>query len=115
MENFKIKSTFIGHLTFNFIVGLGFIIVVLFIGTYGYHVFENMSWIDAFANAAMIVSGMGPFGPLHTDAGKIFAGCYAIFCGLAFIAVVALIFAPIVHRFFVKVHLESASQADRKS
>ena len=59
MENFKIKSTFIGHLTFNFIVGLGFIIVVLFIGTYGYHVFENMSWIDAFANAAMIVSGMG--------------------------------------------------------
>jgi hypothetical protein len=114
VKNFKIKSTFAGHLTFNFIVGLAFIIIVLFFGTYGYHVFEKMAWVDSFANAAMILSGMGPLGPLNTDGGKIFAGCYAIFCGLAFIAIVALIFAPIVHRFFVKVHLENSSSTNKK-
>jgi len=42
----------------------------------GYHWLEGMAWIDAFANAAMILSGMGP---LQTWGGKLFAGLYA-FC-----------------------------------
>ncbi len=105
----KPRTKFITHLTTNIIVGLIAIIIALLIGMWGYHAFEHMSWVDSFANAAMILSGMGPFGPLTTTAGKIFAGCYALFSGLVFIAVVALIFAPLMHKFFVRVHLESAS------
>ena len=80
----------------------------------GYHHFENQSWLDAFVNAAMILSGMGPLTPLQTSAGKLFAGFYALFSGLAFITTVGIILAPVVHRFFHKFHLEHDSQ-DEKS
>ena len=83
----------------------------LVIGMAGYHVFENLGWIDAFANAAMILSGMGPLGELKTSGGKIFAGCYALFSGVAFLTSVGVVFAPIFHRFLHKFHLESAKEA----
>lgn len=88
--------------------GLGFLMIVfsLGIGMSGYHYFENMSWIDAFANAAMILSGMGPLTPLQTNSGKLFAGFYALFSGLVFIIIIALVFAPVVHRFLHKFHME---------
>lgn len=86
--------------------GLILIAAALFIGMLGYHLFENMSWVDAFVNAAMILSGMGPLTPLITTSGKIFAGFYALFSGLAFILIVAVIFSPIIHRFFHKFNLD---------
>ncbi len=61
-----------------------------------------MNLVDAYVNAAMILSGMGPLQPLQTDEGKIFAGTYALFCGILFLVVIAIIFAPIFHRFFHK-------------
>lgn len=86
--------------------GLILVATALYIGMLGYHFFEKMSWVNAFANAAMILSGMGPFGPLATNAGKIFAGFYALFCGLTFILIMGIIFGPLLHRFFHKFHLE---------
>ena len=77
------------------------------LGMAGYHFLENLSWLDAFTNAAMILSGMGPLAPLQTTAGKIFAGCYALFSGLAFLTSVGVVFAPVFHRFLHKFHLES--------
>ena len=74
----------------------------------GYHGCEKMPWLDAFLNAAMILSGMGPVGTLQTDAGKFFAGCYALYSGLALVTSVAIIFAPIIHRFLHKFHLEDS-------
>ena len=76
----------------------------------GYHFLEKMSWLDAFANAAMIPSGMGPLGPLQTNAGKFFAGCYALYSGLALITSIAVIFAPVFHRFIHKFHLETENE-----
>ena len=66
-------------------LGFSVIAVALGIGMTGYHFFEKLPWIDAFVNAAMILSGMGPVATLQTDGGKIFAGCYALFSGLALI------------------------------
>ena len=80
--------------------------VALGIGMLGYHGFEGMSWIDSFANAAMILSGMGPFKELTTNSGKLFAGFYALFSGLFFIAVAGIVMAPAVHRFLHRFHLE---------
>jgi hypothetical protein len=88
------------------VLGVAVIFVALGIGMTGYHVFEKLPWIDAFVNAAMILSGMGPVATLQTDEGKIFAGCYALYSGLALIAIVGIVFAPIIHRFLHKFHLE---------
>jgi len=89
------------------LLGLGVLLVCLAIGMTGYHVLENQSWVDAFANAAMILSGMGPLDPLKTTAGKLFAGCYAIFSGVAFLTTVGFFLAPIAHRVLHKFHLDS--------
>ena len=76
-------------------------------GMAGYRYFEGMAWIDAFANASMILSGMGPLTPLQTWGGKLFAGCYALYSGLALIVVTGLILAPIVHHVLHKFHMET--------
>src|SRR5580765_1463745 len=80
-------------------LALGLIGGSLLIGMAGYHLFEDLGWVDSFANASMILSGMGPLGELKTTGGKIFAGCYAIFSGVAFLTSVAVVFAPLFHRF----------------
>jgi len=86
------------------------------LGMLGYHFFERLPWIDAFANASMILSGMGPLATIQTSEGKIFAGCYALFSGLAFITIVGVIFAPVFHRFLHTFHLETdARESHRKS
>jgi len=77
------------------------------IGMAGYHWLERMGWLDAFANASMILSGMGPLAPPQTAAGKLFAGCYALFSGLVFLTCAGVIFAPVFHRFLHKFHLEA--------
>ncbi len=84
--------------------------VALGIGMVGYRAFEPMSWVDAFVNAAMILSGMGPVSSLQTDAGKIFAGCYALFSGLAFLSSIGIFAVPVVHRFLHKFHQEEAKR-----
>lgn len=72
----------------------------LLIGMIGYHTFEGLEWIDAFVNAAMLLGGMGPVTELHTQAGKLFAGFYALYCGLVFLVIIGVVFAPVIHRFF---------------
>ena len=86
------------------------IVVSLGIGMAGYHGFEKQSWLDAFLNAAMILSGMGPVAQIQTTAGKLFAGCYALFSGLALITTLAVIIAPLFHRFLHMFHMEADSR-----
>jgi len=101
------RAKFHIHLIRNLIFGFFLILMALYVGMLGYHFFEKMSWVDAFVNAAMILSGMGPVTTLATSGGKIFAGCYALFSGLAFIVIIAIVFSPIIRRFFHQIHLES--------
>jgi sterol desaturase/sphingolipid hydroxylase (fatty acid hydroxylase superfamily) len=89
---------------------LATIAVALAIGMAGYMGFESMGAIDAFANAAMILSGMGPLTPLLTAGGKIFAGLYAIFCGLLIFGVAGLILAPVFHRVLHSFHVDDNDQ-----
>ncbi len=100
------RKAFILRLQRCVLLSVAISLVTLAIGMSGYHFLERMSWVDAFANASMILAGMGPFGSMNTSAGKIFAGCYALFCGLIFVTVVTLILAPIFHRALHKFHLE---------
>ena len=90
-------------------LALGFMAVSLVIGMAGYHYLEGMSWIDAFVNSAMLMGGMGPVSELHTDAGKLFAGLYALYCGLVVIIAIGIVAAPLLHRILHHFHLEAAS------
>ena len=88
------------------LVALGVLVFGLGIGVLGYHWLARLSWIDSLLNASMILGGMGPVDPLKSDAAKIFASCYALFSGLAFIGIVSVLLAPFVHRMLHRVHAE---------
>ena len=77
----------------------------LFVGIIGYEHYEHMSWLDAFLNSAMLLGGMGPVKTEGLSAqGKFFAGVYALYAGLVFIAVMSIIFAPVIHRVLHRFH-----------
>jgi hypothetical protein len=38
-------------------------------------------------------------------AGKIFAGCYALYAGLIFLISLAILFTPVIHRVMHKFHI----------
>jgi hypothetical protein len=88
-------------------VGTALVIVSLGVGMAGYHGYEGLSWIDAFLNASMILSGMGPLLQPATTGGKLFAGFYALYSGLAVLVIAGVIFGPVVHRFLHRFHLEA--------
>jgi hypothetical protein len=90
----------------NTLWGVMMIAIALGLGMVGYHHYQPMSWVDAYCNAAMILSGMGPVTELTTVGGKLFAGSYALFSGLTFIGIIGFVFAPIFRRFFHKMHLD---------
>jgi hypothetical protein len=82
----------------------------LIVGMLGYAFFEGMSLVDAYVNAAMILSGMGPLGELKTTGGKIFAGSYAIMSGLFIVIASGFVLAPIFHRVLHRFHVELTKQ-----
>lgn len=90
----------------NLLYCLLFIGFCLAIGTLGYHYMADIAWLDAFHNASMILSGMGPVVEIKTDSGKWFSSFYAIFSGVAFITNIGFLLAPAVHRIFHRLHLE---------
>ena len=87
-------------------LGIAVLILVasLAIGMVGYHALEHLSWTDAFLNAAMLLGGMGPVNAPTSEAGKLFAGCYALYAGLVFIVTAALMFTPVLHRLMHRFH-----------
>ena len=89
-------------------IGVAFllILVALLIGVAGYHWIAGFNWIDSLLNASMILGGMGEIDLLTNTGGKIFASLYALFSGLVFIAVMGIVFSPIVHRMLHKFHLD---------
>jgi hypothetical protein len=65
---------------------------------------EGLAWRDGFLNAAMLLGGMGPIDPPHTDGGKLFEGFYALYAGLVFLIAASLLLAPAFHRLIHKFH-----------
>jgi hypothetical protein len=86
-------------------VALLVVVASLGIGMAGYAGFEGLGWLDAFLNAAMLLGGMGPIESPATPAGKLFAGLYALYSGLVFLAAAGILFAPIMHRLMHRFHV----------
>ena len=92
--------------TFRVLVLFAFILVF---GTIGYHFSTDpiTPWLDAFHNASMILSGMGPLVTSgFTGLGKLFSSVYALFSGIVFVGAMGYILAPGLHRVFHRLHLE---------
>jgi hypothetical protein len=89
-----------------FMYSLIMIVISVGIGTLGYSYFGNLSTVDAFYNACMILTGMGPVNVMQTSAAKIFSSLYALFSGIAFLSIVAVLFAPLAHRFLHLLHID---------
>jgi ABC-type Na+ efflux pump permease subunit len=100
------RRRFLRRLAGSVAVGLVLIALSLLAGMLGYHWFVRLGWIDAYENAAMILSGMGPVATPDTVSGKLFAGTYALYSGIAVLATTAVMFAPVVHRFLHYLHAD---------
>jgi hypothetical protein len=104
------RREFIRRLGWSVATGGILIFISLTLGVLGYHFLCGLPWVDSFLDAAMILSGMGPVSPLVTTTGKLFAGIYAIYCGVALIGTTGVIMAPVIHRALHKFHLEDSDQ-----
>jgi hypothetical protein len=100
------RKHFVSKLFRNLVAACIVLTFSLLMGVLGYMYFFNLGWVDGLYNASMILAGMGPVDAAINDGGKIFASFYAIYSGVAFLTSVALIFAPIAHRFLHKFKLD---------
>ena len=105
-EKLAPAPVFYRRLFMNFLLASLVVAVSLVIGVLGFKYWAGATWLDAFHNASMILSGMGPVIVITSKAGKIFSSCYALFSGVVFITNIGLILAPAIHRFFHKFHLQ---------
>jgi uncharacterized membrane protein len=88
------------------VAGLLAVAVALGIGAAGYHTLNGLPWLDATLNAAMILTGMGPVDRLTTPEAKLFAIVYALFGGVFFLSMVAVLLAPLAQHLLHRFHLE---------
>jgi hypothetical protein len=89
-------------------IAAAIVAVALGIGILGYHITEDLPWLDSLLNASMILGGMGPVDGLHTVAGKLFASFYALFSGLVFVGAASVLLAPLLHRLMHHFHIEKS-------
>jgi len=100
------RPAFIWRMWNSVLVTIFIVIVSLLFGSLGYHYFGRLPWVDALLNASMILTGMGPVDPMQDVPGKLFAAFYALYSGIAFLTMMAVILAPLVHRLLHRFHLD---------
>ena len=101
------RPAYVARVARGALFGIAILAVSLAMGICGYHYLVHLPWIDALLNASMILTGMGPVAQVTTVAGKLFASGYALFSGIIFLAASGIAFAPVVHRFLHRFHLET--------
>jgi len=92
------------------IFALLLIFISLVIGTIGYHHVGHLAWIDSFHMACMILTGMGPVADMPSEDAKLFSSFYALYSGVAFLSITAVIFAPIIHRLLHILHVQDGDE-----
>jgi hypothetical protein len=105
---------FFGRMVRTVSVVAGIVAFSLFMGSAGYHYLGELPWIESLLNASMILAGMGPVDPIHSSAAKLFASFYALYSGISFLTMVAILMAPLLHRFLHKFHLEASEDGGEK-
>jgi hypothetical protein len=86
--------------------------VSISLGAAVYHFVEGLPWVDAVLNAVLIMTGLGLVDTLHNTQTKIFTCFYAILTAVVFYMALAIIFAPLIHRFLHRFHLEMGREGE---
>lgn len=94
--------------------GVAFLLlaVTISMGVAVYHYVEKLSWINSFMNSIMVMTGLGLVDTLQTNTAKVFTCFYAIITAIVFYMVLAIIFAPLIHRFLHEFHLEIGREGE---
>jgi len=100
------RAQFAKRIFFHLLFVIGCAVISLAVGVLGYHFIGALPWIDALLDASMILGGMGPVDTLKSDGAKVFASLYALYSGLFFIGVIAVLVVPFVHRIMHKIHID---------
>ncbi len=100
------RTHFALRLLQNFLMAAGLVLLSLLIGSAGYHYYGELPWVDSLLNASMILTGMGPVDTMSTNGAKLFATFYALYSGVIFLSVMAILLTPVVHRWLHKFHLD---------
>lgn len=82
------------------------------LGTFGYHYVAEISWLDSFHMACMILTGMGPVVEMKSSAAKLFSSFYALYSGIAFLSITAVFFAPVIHRVMHILHVDNKEDSN---
>lgn len=110
LENRKQKVTPLPHFFLRLgrygLFALGLIVFSVLIGTIGYHHFGQISWLDSFHMACIILTVMGPVVEMSSPTAKIFSSINALYSGVAFLSITAVFFTPIIHRLLHILHVE---------
>jgi hypothetical protein len=104
------RARFLERLARHALVAVLLLALSLALGMAGYVAFEHLRPMDAFLNASMLLGGMGPVDPPRSEAGKLFAGLYALYAGLVFLVAASLVMAPVAHRLLHRFHWEDGSR-----
>jgi hypothetical protein len=86
--------------------------VTILMGVGVYHYVEKLSWINSFMDSIMVMTGLGLVDTLQNNIAKIFTCFYAIITAIVFYMVLAIIFAPLIHRFLHEFHLEIGREGE---
>lgn len=105
------RAKFLQRLARHALVAFALLALSLGLGMAGYMAFERLTPVDAFLNASMLLGGMGPVDPPRSEAGKMFAGLYALYAGLVFLVAASLLMAPVAHRLLHRFHWEDSDGA----
>jgi hypothetical protein len=98
--------SFLGRMFRYGLLSASLVVFSIGLGMAGYHFFAGLSWLDSFYNACMILTGMGPVSVLTAPAAKLFSSFYALYSGIAFLSITAIVVAPLAHRVLHILHLE---------
>jgi len=105
-------TEFLARLGRYFLFAFVLIGISVVVGVIGYHQVAQLNWIDSFYMSCMILTGMGPVAEMTTDKAKLFSSFYALYSGVAFLSITAVIFAPIIHRLLHILHVQGEKEAN---
>ncbi len=85
------------------------IILIVSVGTIGFHVFGKQNWIDSFVNGALMFTSTTLVTPVYTYHGKIFAAIYNIISAVLVLVLLTIILRGAFHLFDVELSARNNS------
>ena len=85
------------------------IVMSLLGGMAGFHYTGGYGLVESFSQAALLLGGEGPSGAYPNDPTRIFAGIYALYSGLTYIVLSALLLSPVFSSVLKRHHVDVGS------